>query len=148
MSDPDVLDGWTRLVVAHDRVMKSLGAELKADFGLTIPQYDVLLRLLLAEDHRLKMSDLARSLLYSSGAATKVIDRLVDRGLVDRTQDEADRRGVWVVISHAGLDLVTRARRAHHVSIEREVGAFASKDERDHVVAYLARVGAGHPALG
>ena len=111
MDDSDTITAWSLLVTAHDRIMKELATELKRDFALTIPQYDVLLRLVLAPDNRLTMTELATVLLYSSGAATKVIDRLVARDIVTRVPIAGDRRVVCVELTDAGLDLIRRARR-------------------------------------
>lgn len=132
---------WRRLVVAHDRLMRMFQAELRAEFGLTVPQYDVLLRLAQQPGHEpVRMADLARVLLYSSGAATKVVDRLVTLDLVRRTADAGDGRAVRIMLTDTGAELIDRAMRAHGRSIARAIGPFASPEERRHVVAFLDRL--------
>ncbi|MFC8045364.1 MarR family winged helix-turn-helix transcriptional regulator [Nocardia sp. NPDC057353] len=138
----DTIEGWRRLVLAHDRLMRTFEAELKRDFGLTVAQYDVVHRLAADPEHPVRMSELAQALLYSSGAATKVLDRLTERGLVERVPDPADRRAVRIGLTDAGRELAVRARRAHGRSIARAVGPFESEAERTHVLAYLGRLAA------
>ena len=133
-------------MVAHDLLMKQFQAELKRDSDLTVSQYDALLRLTLAPGKRLQMGEVAGSLLFSSGAATKLFDRLVERGLVARSADPNDRRCVIVSLTDEGSDLIDRARLAHGYSIHDKIGPFASEDERRHVDAFLKRLATGHPA--
>ncbi|WP_243056337.1 MarR family winged helix-turn-helix transcriptional regulator [Nocardioides sp. SR21] len=143
--DTAIVDAWRLMVAAHDRVMKELAAELKDGYGISIAESDALLRLSLTEGHRLKMTELANMMLYSSGAATKIVDRLSDRGQVRRVHDKVDLRVVWVELTDAGLELITRARQAHRVGILRELGPFASESEERHVLAFLSRL-AGFPS--
>jgi len=142
----DRISIWRELVVAHDRLMKQFQAELKRDFELTVAQYDALLQLTLAPGKRLQMDAVSAALLFSSGAATKLFDRLVDRGLVGRSADPSDRRSVVVNLTDEGVDLITRARRAHRDSIYDKVGPFASATERRHVEAFLHRLAASTTA--
>ena len=138
---------WNDLVVAHDLLMKQFQSELKRDFDLSVSQYDALLRLTLAPGKRLQMGEVAGSLLFSSGAATKLFDRLVERGLVERSADPNDRRSVIVSLTDEGTDLIDRARLAHGYSIHEKLGPFASEAERRHVHAFLGRLATPHPSL-
>lgn len=134
------IDAWRNLVIVHDTLMKRFQAELKRDFELTVPQYDALLRLAAQPRRGLRMAEVADAMLYSSGAATKVLDRLVERGLVERAPDPDDHRGVNVTLTAAGHRQIKRAMRAHGKSIAHEFGPFASDLERRHVMAFLQRL--------
>lgn len=136
---PGPIDAWRAIVVAHDSLMQELAPRLRAH-GLTVPQYDVLLRLLRAPDHTVAMGDLARSLLYSSGAATKLVDRLVTLGHVTRHRSPEDGRVVLIATTPQGLELVRVAGREHAQDITRLVGGFTSDDEARHVMAFLRRI--------
>jgi DNA-binding MarR family transcriptional regulator len=131
---------WRELVVAHDRLMKKFQTELKSEFDLSVPQYDALWRLDQAPDNSLLMGEIAAALLYSSGAATKLFDRLVERGLVARSAAPNDRRAVIVSLTAEGLNLIGNARRTHGLSISKTLGPFASEAEQRHVAAFLARL--------
>jgi len=134
---------WRDLMAAHDTLMKQFQTELRSEFDLSLPQYDVLRRLSLAGEACVRMGEVADALLFSSGAATKVLDRLVDRGLVERGADPDDRRTVLVGLTDDGRALFARAQRTHGDSIQEKVGPFASADERRHVETFLKRLAAG-----
>lgn len=133
------LDAWRLVVVAHDTAMHQFAETFKRH-GLTVPQYDVLLRLLRAADGQLPTGDLARSLLYSSGAATKLIDRLVVLGWVGRSRAATDGRVVLVTLTEAGREKALAAAREHATDVARVVGGFDSPDEEHHVRAFLTRL--------
>lgn len=144
MSDSgDVTEAWRALVYAHDRLIRIFEAHLQEQHGLSKPQFDVLRRLLDADDNRTRMQDLAQSLFYSSGSATRVIDRLVESGLVERGADENDRRVVYVCLTPAGFELARKAVDAHRALVREVMTPFASSAEAKHVVGYLQRLAEG-----
>lgn len=137
----DALAGWRAVVVAHDTLMQRFSRTFK-EHGLTVPQYDVLLRLLQAPEHAVPMGELARTLLYSSGAATKLVDRLVTLGHVTRERSTDDGRVMVVRLTEPGAALALGAARHHATDVTHAVGPFASESEREHVLAYLGRIAA------
>ena len=63
------LRAWTDFVLSYNRLMAVLEREMQRGAGITLSQYDVLLRLAEAPGGRLKMSDLADAVLYSTGGS-------------------------------------------------------------------------------
>ena len=61
--------------------------------------------------YQLSPKSLLQQTLVSSGTMTNRIDRLVDRGLVERRADPGDGRGILVVMTATGQDRVDRAIR-------------------------------------
>ncbi|MEV5550777.1 MarR family transcriptional regulator [Streptomyces sp. NPDC052309] len=131
---------WHLFLRAHDALIKRFENELKTDCGLSISQFDALAHLSRAPQGQLRMAELAGAVLYSSGAATKVLDKLTAAGLVERTRDHHDRRVVVVKLTSRGREVFTRASRLHGRSIERDFTAFLSEEERPHVVDFLERL--------
>src|SRR6266516_947172 len=86
------LRAWQGLLHAHQRVMRILDAELREEHQLSMADYDVLLRLARAPERRLKMTELARRVMMSPSGLTRVVDRLVARGLVRRNRTDGDAR--------------------------------------------------------
>jgi DNA-binding MarR family transcriptional regulator len=107
------LAAWSTFLQAHARVVRELERELQAEQDLALTDYDVLVQLAAADDRRLRMSELADRLLLSRSGATRLVDRLVADGLVERVLCESDRRGQWAALTGAGLARLRRAAPTH-----------------------------------
>jgi DNA-binding MarR family transcriptional regulator len=107
------LAAWTTFLRAHARVVRELERELQTDQDLALTDYDVLVQLAAAPERRLRMSDLADRLLLSRSGVTRLVDRLVADGLVERVVCEDDRRGQWAALTDAGRDRLRRAAPTH-----------------------------------
>ena len=98
-------------------------------FGLQRGEFDVLATLRRSgEPYSLTPTELYRSTMRSSGAMTNRLDRLEGRGLVRRSPDPADRRGVLITLTEEGLDLVEEAVGAHVEGEERLLGSLSGED--------------------
>lgn len=107
------LTAWRTFLRAHARVVRELERELQSEQHLALTDYDVLVQLAAAGDRRLRMSELADALLLSRSGATRLIDRLVTDGLVERVTCESDRRGQWASLTDAGHQRLRRASPTH-----------------------------------
>jgi len=107
------LAAWSTFLRAHARVVRELERELQADQDLALTDYDVLVQLAAADERRLRMSELADRLLLSRSGVTRLVDRLVADGLVERVNCESDRRGQWAALTDAGYDRLRRAAPTH-----------------------------------
>ena len=103
----------------HAAITRELDAELVAGHGLPLSAYEVLLFLADAPDGRLRMSELADGVLLSRSGLTRLVDRLVRDGLVRRERCEDDARGLYAVITPAGRELFSLARRTHLAGVRR-----------------------------
>jgi DNA-binding MarR family transcriptional regulator len=104
---------WAGLLRAHATLVQELDRELESAHGLPLTQYEVLLHLARAPDHRLRMSELARSVLLSQSGVTRLVDRLEARGLVARAQCPEDRRVLWAQMTDEGHKRLLEARPTH-----------------------------------
>lgn len=92
-----------------------------ARFGLQDWMYDMLATLRRSgEPYALTAGDLVRQTMVTTGAITHRIDRLEERGLVERTQTGDDRRKVLVRLTPEGFELVEAVVEAH-LATEREI---------------------------
>ena len=107
------LAAWSTFLRAHARVVRELERELQADQDLALTDYDVLVQLAAAGERRLRMSELADRLLLSRSGVTRLVDRLVADGLVERASCESDRRGQWAALTDAGHARLRRAAPTH-----------------------------------
>ena len=107
------LAAWRSFLRAHARVIRALEAELDASQDLALTDYDVLVQLASAPDRRLRMSELADALLLSRSGVTRLVDRLVNEGLVERVMCDTDRRGQWAALTDAGHERLRTATPTH-----------------------------------
>jgi DNA-binding MarR family transcriptional regulator len=113
------LDSWRGLLRAHSSLVKALDAELEQAHGLALSSYEVLVRLGNSEDGRMRMCDLADSVLLSRSGLTRLVDRLEREGLVARGSCEHDARGAFAVITPAGRATLDGARPTHLDGVRR-----------------------------
>ena len=115
-------------------------AAMFSEFGINGGEFDVLATLRRSgEPYSLTPTELFRSMMLSSAAMTNRIDRLEGRGLVERSPDPNDRRGVRITLTGEGLDLVNKAVEAH---LRGEHGLLdsLSTEEREALAGLLRKL--------
>jgi DNA-binding MarR family transcriptional regulator len=92
---------WLRLLSCSMVIEKRIRHQLAEEFGTTLPRFDLMAAL---DRHPggLTMSELSSSMLVSNGNITAIVERLVEEALVERRQDEADRRVLHVALTPRG----------------------------------------------
>jgi len=117
-------DAWGALTRTQAAVAQRLQDALaQAEFP-PLPWYEVLETVAEAPDERLRMGDLAEALVMTRGGLTKLVDRLVKAGLLERTFCETDRRVSYATLCPAGRELLDEMRPV--LTAELEV-AFSAK---------------------
>lgn len=134
------LSTWAAFLRAHARVVRELERELQAEQRMALTDYDVLVQLAAAEDRRLRMSELAERLLLSRSGVTRLVDRLVAQGLVEREICDTDRRGQWAALTDAGLDRLRAAAPTHLRGVGEHFLDRMSPDDLASMQAILARL--------
>ena len=112
------LEPWRSFLQAHARVTRRLDEELRAEHDLSVAEYDALLNIAQAPGRRIRMRQLADRVVLSKSGVTRLIDRLVDDGLVERSACVSDARGAEAVLTEAGLARLRAASRTHLRGIE------------------------------
>ncbi len=107
------LGSWRSFLQAHARVARRLDEELRAEHDLSVAEYDALLNIAEAPGRRIRMRQLADRVVLSKSGVTRLIDRLVADGLVERSACETDARGAEAVLTDAGLRRLRSASRTH-----------------------------------
>ena len=116
---PLELRGWRGLLRAHATLVKALDAELLAAHDLGVTSYEVLMFLADAPDRRMRMHDLAASILLSRSGLTRLADRLERDGLIERCSCTSDARGSYAVLTAAGREKLEAARPTHLAGVRR-----------------------------
>jgi DNA-binding MarR family transcriptional regulator len=116
---------------------------LTADHGLTISDYEVLLRLARAPDRRMRRVDLSEQVVLTASGITRLLDGLERNGLVERGSCATDRRVVYAVLTEAGLTKVRDASSSHVAQIDEFFGEHFDGDDLEKVGNLLNRLGGG-----
>ncbi len=131
---PVELQAWQGLLRVHGALTGALDGELRAEHGLSLTCYEVLTRLADAPVGRLRMTELAESVLLSRSGLTRLVDRLEAEGLIERRECPDDARGAFATITRGGRSLLERARQTHlSVVRERFISRFDSEELRELV---------------
>ena len=117
-----------------------LSREMEAATDLPIGWYEVLLHLQEAPRGRLRMHQLAESMLSSRSATTRFVDRMETAGLVERIVCPTDRRGLELVMTERGRALFHKAGRIHLQGIEKHFSRYLTESEAAVIEAALGRV--------
>jgi DNA-binding MarR family transcriptional regulator len=134
---------FSALVRAYFAATKRLNAQLVADHGLTINDYEVLIRLARAPDRRMRRVDLAEQVLLTPSGITRLLDGLERSGCVERASCDSDRRVVYAVLTDAGIAKLLEARATHLAQIDEHFGQRLEGDELSAALALLSRLGEG-----
>ncbi|WP_308257728.1 MarR family winged helix-turn-helix transcriptional regulator [Pseudonocardia lacus] len=113
------LSSWRTFLRAHALVIRALETELIAEQNISLAAYDVLVQLVEAPGHRLRMTELADAVLLSRSGVTRLVDRLEKAGLVSRCPVAGDGRGVAAEITEAGVNRLRTASRTHLTGVMR-----------------------------
>ena len=136
------LSTWAAFLRDHARVVRELERELQAEQRLALTDYDVLVQLAGADERRLRMSELADRLLLSRSGITRLVDRLVAEGLVERATCDTDRRGQWAALTDAGLDRLRTASPTHLRGVAEHFLDRMSPEELASIEGILRRLDA------
>ena len=119
---PEALRLWLRLLTCTQLIEKQVRSHLRAQFDTTLPRFDLMAQLERAPDG-MKMKELSRRMMVTSGNITGITDQLVAEGLVERMDVEGDRRAYLVRLTPQGREQFNTMARQHEQWI---VEAFAS----------------------
>jgi DNA-binding MarR family transcriptional regulator len=120
---------WRAYLIAHARLSRLLDEDLRAEHDLSLAEYDALIQLAEAPGRRLRMHQLADRVLLSRSGVTRLIDRLVKDGSVERNVCLTDARGAEAVLTPAGLGRLRVAAGTHLRGIgDHFLGAIDPKD--------------------
>jgi DNA-binding MarR family transcriptional regulator len=138
---PAEMRAWRAFLDAQASLMRRLGADLIKEEDMTLPEYDVLVQLRFAPDGRLRMNDLSDRVRLSPSGLTRLVDRLVQGGLVKRGRCASDRRGSFAILTAAGNTRLRRASPVHLRGIREHFSKHLSPAQLEAVAEALEPLG-------
>jgi DNA-binding MarR family transcriptional regulator len=131
---------FVSLIRAHASVVRGLDRELVADHGLTINDYEVLLRLARAPDRMMRRVDLAQQVLLTPSGITRLLDGLQRHAYVEKAACDTDARVVYAKLTDAGRKKLKSATDDHVASICALFGERFNEDELASLCDFLERL--------
>jgi len=125
------------LIRAHARVVRMLEAELETEQGLSLPAYEVLAHLSEAPDRRRRMTELASFAILTPSGLTRLVDKLVRDGLVERQRCGTDARVVYAALTEAGFTRLVAAYPTHLRGVREHLVDRLSSDQLDAIAQAL-----------
>src|SRR5881394_2808876 len=133
-------DAWAALTHTHAAIVQRLQDALAAADLPPLPWYEMLATVADAPEQRMKMGALAESLVITRGGLTKLVDRLVKAGLMERTFCETDRRVSYATLLRAGEEMLGEMRPVVIAELRSAFSARLSVAEADALRETLERV--------
>jgi DNA-binding MarR family transcriptional regulator len=143
--DGAALDAWRSYLQSHASIVRVLDAELAAEHGMTTRDYEVLLYLAQADERRLPMSALAERTMLTRSGITRLVDGLVESGLIERVACPNDARVSYAQLTDGGYSKLRDAGCTHVASIQRLFLEHFSPEEIEQLAALLSRLPGAHP---
>ena len=134
------LAAWRAFLTAHAAVIDLIERELAEARQLPLSSYDVLLALVEAPEHRLRMHEIARAVVLSRSGLTRLIDRLEAEGLLSRERSNIDRRGAYAVLTAKGLEAVRQAWPIYAKGISQHFTSLLNDEEAHVLTTALERI--------
>ncbi|MEU4526063.1 helix-turn-helix domain-containing protein [Amycolatopsis sp. NPDC024027] len=104
---------WQTFLSVHRRLVELLADQMMADHQLPLDWFDVLIHLADVPGMRLRQRELRDRLLLSESGVSRLLARMADAGLVERTPADDDRRGVAVALTDKGMATLVAATSSH-----------------------------------
>jgi DNA-binding MarR family transcriptional regulator len=104
---------WRDLMASHARVSDALEHALQERHELSLTEFEVLQRLVESSGGQLRMQELADDIHLSQSALSRLVGRLEEAGLAQRSICDYDRRGIWTCVTDAGRAAQREAEPTH-----------------------------------
>ncbi len=141
---PQELRLWLRMLTCTHLVEARIRAELRDQFEMTLPRFDLMAQLERAPDG-MKMNELSRRMMVTGGNVTGITDQLAREGLVERVQVPGDRRAYRVRLTPRGRTQFAAMAHEHEAWVVDAFGALSER-EIDTLHRLLGKVKQHHHA--
>jgi DNA-binding MarR family transcriptional regulator len=134
------LDAWRGYLQSHAGIVRELDADLIAQHGITVRDYEVLLYLAQADERSLPMSALSERTMLTRSGITRLVDGLVAQGWIERVPCASDARVSYARLTRAGYEKLRKAGCTHVAGIERLFLVHFSPAELEQLSGLLSRL--------
>ena len=128
LAEADLTTTFGRFVEAHAAIERRLSRALEDQCGLAHSWFEVMLRISRAEGGLASMSSLAEQVALTTGGITRMVDRMISTGYVERVPCPSDRRVVYAALTTAGRAKLDEARVVHDAQLGAVFAGFSDAD--------------------
>jgi DNA-binding MarR family transcriptional regulator len=132
---------WRSLLTGSSALFTALNHDLESATGLSLNEYEILVRLSESDGHTLRMSELAEGLVHSRSRITHTVTRMEKQGLVRRQAASDDGRGIDCAMTEKGYATLVAAAEVHVGSVRARLVDVVTPEE-------LAAIGTGFERVG
>lgn len=138
-ADEALITTFGRLVEAYSTLDQQLGRSLEEQAGIPHTWFEVLLRISRADAGRISMGALAQQVALTTGGITRLLDRMIAAGLVQRVPCPTDRRVQFAALTTQGRAKLDQAAKGHAANLRQAFAGFTADDLRalDHLLDQL-----------
>ena len=134
------LASWVAYLRTHAAIKRQLNADLLEAHGLTLSDYEVLLRLSQADGYEMRRIDLAESVLLTASGITRLLGGLERAGYVEKGACASDARVSYARLTELGREKLVEASVTHLAGVEEVFTGRYSDDELETLERLLSRL--------
>ena len=142
---------WRALILGMTLLIDRLDDDLRKEHGLSLTEYEILMRLSEAPGRQLRMARLADALAHSRSRVTHTVQRLERSDLVVRSESPEDGRGVLCRLTDHGFEVLEKAAVTHVDGVHAYIVDLATREDFDALGRVMDSVAdqlvADHPAM-
>jgi DNA-binding MarR family transcriptional regulator len=136
---------WRSFLTGVQTLLSAVEGQLARDSAIPHGYYEILVRLSEADDRSLRMSQLAEASTSSKSRLSHAVARLEERGWVERSDCETDRRGQFARLTDAGFAALAAAAPGHAEQVRRSLFDVITPDQAAQLGAIMAAIAAARP---
>lgn len=110
---------WKYFIKANSRILRNLSQDMQENHNIPLSWYDVLVKLYQSPQKGLTMQALANEVILSPSGLTRLVDRMMKAGLVERHACKNDRRVCYAMITPDGETLLKKIQPTHQMAVKR-----------------------------
>ena len=129
VGSPERISTWINLHQTVRVIQARIDERLRTETDLSWPEFELLMRLEVAADRPLQMSEIAAQLVGSPSGTTRIADRLERDGLIVRETPRENRRIVRVQLTDRGRQVVSEANQTFRTTLQETFGDHLGDDE-------------------
>jgi DNA-binding MarR family transcriptional regulator len=129
-ADEALITTFGRLVEAYSGLGQQLGRSLEQESGIPHTWFEVLLRISRADGGQITMGALAQQVALTTGGITRMLDRMIAAGLVQRVPCPTDRRVHFAGLTEQGRAKLDEAAKVHAANLRQAFAGFSADDLR------------------